>query len=75
MKIKKLETFSNKYISFVKITTDSAAASSLIQDEQDKLNEMLKEVGLELEDFSSNQSFQQTPDDGKIKLIKIIVIL
>ena len=50
---------------FVKITTDSAAASSLIQDEQDKLNEMLKEVGLELEDFSSNQSFQQTPDDGK----------
>ena len=50
---------------FVKITTDSAAASSLIQDEQDKLNEMLKEVGLELEDFSSNQSFQQTSDDGK----------
>ena len=26
---------------------------------------MLKEVGLELEDFSSNQSFQQTSDDGK----------
>ena len=50
---------------FVKITTDSAAASSLIQDEQDKLNEMLKEVGLELEDFSSNQSFQQTSDNGK----------
>ena len=50
---------------FVKITTDSAAASSLIQEEQDKLNEMLKEVGLELEDFSSNQSFQQTSDDGK----------
>ena len=50
---------------FVKITTDSAAASSLIQDEQDKLNEMLKEVGLELEDFSSNQSFQQKSDDGK----------
>ena len=50
---------------FVKITTDSAAASSLIQDEQDKLNEMLKEVGLELEDFSSNQSFQQKSDDDK----------
>ncbi len=50
---------------FVKITTDSAAASSLIQDEQDKLNEMLKEVGLELEDFSSSQSFHQTSDDGK----------
>ena len=50
---------------YVKITTDSAAASTLIQDEQDKLNEMLKEVGLELEDFSSNQSSQQKFDDDK----------
>ncbi len=49
----------------VKIKTDNAAASSLIQDEQDKLSEMLKEVGLELEDFSSEQSFQQNLHDNK----------
>ena len=52
-------------IAFVKISTDSSAASTLIQEEQQKLNEMFKEVGLELEDFSSEQSFQQNFHDDK----------
>jgi len=50
---------------FVKISTDNSAASALIQEEQQKLNEMFKEVGLELEDFSSEQSFQQNSHDDK----------
>jgi flagellar hook-length control protein FliK len=50
---------------FVKIKTDNPAASSLIQDEQQKLSEMLKEIGLELEDFSSEQSFHQNLHDDK----------
>ena len=52
-------------IAFVKIKTDNAAASNLIQDEYQKLSEMLKEVGLELEDFSSEQSFNQNFHDDK----------
>ena len=50
---------------FVKITTDNASASSLIKDEQHELSEMLKEIGLELEDFSSEQSFDQNFHDDK----------
>tara|TARA_A100001011_G_scaffold383295_1_gene454303 strand:+ start:1817 stop:3367 length:1551 start_codon:yes stop_codon:yes gene_type:complete len=50
---------------FVKITTNNATASSLILEEQEKLSEMLKEVGLELEDFSSEQSFQDNFHNNK----------
>ena len=50
---------------FVKITTNNGTASSLILEEQEKLSEMLKEVGLELEDFSSEQSFQDNFHNNK----------
>ena len=50
---------------FVKISTDNSVASALIEEEQQKLNEMFKEVGLELEDFSSEQSFQQNSHNDK----------
>ena len=45
---------------FVKFNTENAATSSLILNEEHKLSEMLKEVGLELEDFSSENSFNQS---------------
>jgi len=48
---------------FVKITTGNASASSLILEQENKLNEMFKQVGLVLEDFSSSQSFQQSASD------------
>ena len=48
---------------FVKITTGNASASSLILEQENKLNEMFKQVGLVLEDFSSSQSFQQSAND------------
>ena len=48
---------------FVKISTDNASASSLILEQENKLNEMFKQVGLVLEDFSSSQSFQQSAND------------
>ena len=50
---------------FVKISTDNSVASALIEEEHQKLNEMFKEVGLELEDFSSEQSFQQNSHNDK----------
>ena len=57
-KLKIKISVSNK-TAFVKISTDSAATSSMILNEENKLSEMLKEVGLELEDFSSENSFNQ----------------
>ena len=45
---------------FVKVSTDSAASSSMILNEENKLSEMFKEVGLELENFSSENSFNQS---------------
>ena len=39
-----------------------AATSSMIFNEEHKLSEMLKEVGLELEDFSSENSFNHSLD-------------
>ena len=50
---------------FVKVSTDSAATSSMILNEENKLSEMLKEVGLELEDFSSENSFNQSFSNGE----------
>ena len=50
---------------FVKVSTDSAATSSMILNEENKLSEMLKEVGLELEDFSSENSFNQSFGNGE----------
>ena len=52
-------------IAFVKVSTDSAATSSLILNEENKLSEMLNEVGLELEDFSSENSFNQSFSNGE----------
>ena len=49
----------------VKVSTDSAATSSMILNEENKLSEMLKEVGLELEDFSSENSFNQSFSNGE----------
>ena len=57
-KLKIKISVSNK-TAFVKISTDSAATSSMILNEENKLSEMLKEVGLELEDFTSENSFNQ----------------
>ena len=57
-KIKIKISVSNK-TALVKISTDSAATSSMILNEENKLSEMLKEVGLELEDFSSENTFNQ----------------
>ena len=45
---------------FVKVSTDSAASSSMILNEENKLSEMFKEVDLELENFSSENSFNQS---------------
>ena len=50
---------SNK-TAFVKFSTENAATSSMILNEEHKLSEMLKEVGLELEDFFSENSFNQS---------------
>ena len=49
----------------VKVSTDSAATSSMILNEENKLSEMLKGVGLELEDFSSENSFNQSFSNGE----------
>ena len=37
----------------------------MILNEENKLSEMLKEVGLELEDFSSENSFNQSFSNGE----------
>ena len=58
-KLKIKISVSNK-TTFVKVSTDNAASSSMILNEENKLSEMFKEVGLELEDFSSENSFNQS---------------
>ena len=63
-KIKIKISVTNK-TAFVKVSTDSAATSSMILNEENKLSEMLKEVGLELEDFSSENSFNQSFSNGE----------
>ena len=63
-KLKIKISVSNK-TAFVKVSTDSAATSSMILNEENKLSEMLKEVGLELEDFSSENSFNQSFSNGE----------
>ena len=58
-KLKIKISVSNK-TTFVKVSTDNAASSSMILNEENKLSEMFKEVGLELEDFSSENFFNQS---------------
>ena len=49
----------------VNIKTDNSSAASLVLEQENKLNGMFKQVGLELEDFSLEESFQQSSNDKR----------